>query len=175
MTSPWHRNAGKRLIKSPKTYVRDSGLVHALLGIGDAEQLAGRPIVGASWEGLVIESLIGAAPPETEPSFYRSSAGAEIDLVLAIPGGRLWAVEVKRSLTPKPRRASTSRAKTWRSSGDSESPAMAAARCMRPRSAGEIGRCAIRRFTRLPRGVGKSHLAHFSAAGHSETSEKTSR
>lgn len=100
--APWHANAGKRLVKSPKTYVRDSGLVHALLGIGDAEQLAGHPIVGASWEGLVVESLIAAAPFGTEPHFYRTAAGAEIELLLALPGGRLWAVEVKRSLKPKP-------------------------------------------------------------------------
>ncbi len=100
--APWHANAGKRLVKSPKVYVRDSGLVHALLGIGDTETLQGHPILGASWEGYVIESLIAAAPEGTSPWFYRSAAGAEIDLLLSLPGDRLWAIEVKRSLAPKP-------------------------------------------------------------------------
>jgi predicted AAA+ superfamily ATPase len=100
--APWHANAGKRLVKSPKVYIRDSGLVHALLGLGDAEALLGHPIAGASWEGFVIEALIAAAPDGTVPSFYRTSAGAEIDLLLSLPGGRSWAVEVKRSLSPKP-------------------------------------------------------------------------
>lgn len=99
---PWHANAGKRLVKSPKIYVRDSGLVHALLGIKDREQLLSHPVIGTSWEGFVIESLITAAPPETNAFFYRTSAGAEIDLVLVLPGNRTWAIEIKRSLSPKP-------------------------------------------------------------------------
>jgi predicted AAA+ superfamily ATPase len=99
--SPWHTNAGKRLVKSPKIYVRDSGLVHALLGLRDQEAILGHPVAGASWEGFVIETLIGAAPAGTEASFYRTSAGAEIDLLLALPNGRFWAIEVKRSLSPK--------------------------------------------------------------------------
>ncbi len=98
---PWHANLGKRLVKSPKIYVRDSGLVHALLGLRDQEAILGHPISGASWEGFVIETLIGAAPAETAASFYRTSAGAEIDLILSLPNGRLWAIEVKRSLSPK--------------------------------------------------------------------------
>ena len=102
--APWHANAGKRLVKAPKVYIRDSGLVHALLGLGDAEALLGHPVAGASWEGFVIEALISAAPEGTVPSFYRTSAGAEIDLLLSQPGGRSWAVEVKRSLSPKPER-----------------------------------------------------------------------
>jgi predicted AAA+ superfamily ATPase len=65
------------------------------------EAILGHPIAGASWEGFVLETLIGAAPPETEPSFYRTSAGAEIDLLLALPNGRVWAIEIKRSLSPK--------------------------------------------------------------------------
>jgi predicted AAA+ superfamily ATPase len=99
--SPWHRNVGKRLVKSPKVYVRDSGLVHALLGLDDREAVLGHPIVGQSWEGLVIESLLAAAPDGTDPYFYRTAAGAEIDLVLVLPGQRLWAIEIKRGLAPK--------------------------------------------------------------------------
>ncbi len=98
---PWHRNVGKRLVKSPKVYIRDSGLVHALLGLATKEELLGHPIVGGSWEGYVIETLLGVAPPGTEASFYRTVAGAEMDLVLALPGGRVWTIEVKRSLAPK--------------------------------------------------------------------------
>lgn len=71
----FHANIGKRLVKSPKVYVRDSGLVHALLGIGDRNELAGHPVVGTSWEGFVIENLLAAAPPRTVPSFYRTAAG----------------------------------------------------------------------------------------------------
>ncbi len=98
---PWHSNPGKRLVRSPKVYIRDSGLVHTLLGLRDQEAILGHPIAGASWEGFVIETLIGAAPAETVSSFYRTSGGAEIDLILALPNGRLWAIEVKRGLAPK--------------------------------------------------------------------------
>ena len=94
-------NVGKRLVRSPKVYVRDSGVVHALLGIADKEALLGHPVIGASWEGLVIENLIGVAGDEAEASFYRTSSGAEVDLVLAWPDGREWAIEVKRTLAPK--------------------------------------------------------------------------
>lgn len=100
--APWHGNVRKRLVKSPKVYVRDSGLVHALLGIVDREALLAHPVVGGSWEGLAIESLIAAAPSGTEPFFFRTAAGAEIDLLLALPGHRKpWAVEIKRGLAPK--------------------------------------------------------------------------
>jgi hypothetical protein len=99
---PFHRNVGKRLVKSPKVYVRDSGLVHALLGIKTYNDLAGHPVAGASWEGLVIENLIQAAPERTVASFYRTAAGAEIDLLLEIPGQGLWAIEIKRSLAGRP-------------------------------------------------------------------------
>jgi predicted AAA+ superfamily ATPase len=100
--APWHGNVGKRLVKSPKVYVRDSGLVHALLHIADPEALLAHPVAGASWEGLVIESLIAAAPAGTEPYFYRTAAGAEIDLLLRLPGcAQPWAIEIKRSRAPK--------------------------------------------------------------------------
>jgi len=98
---PWHNNTGKRLVKSPRVYVRDSGIVHALLGIDSLEALLGHPVAGASWEGFVIESLIAAAPEATLANFYRTSAGAEIDLLLTLPTGKRWAIEIKRSLTPK--------------------------------------------------------------------------
>jgi len=94
-------NAGKRLVRSPKVYLRDSGLLHSLLGIGDKESLLGHPVVGGSWEGLAIENLIGVAGNDAQPSFYRTSGGAEIDLVLTWRDGREWAIEVKRTLSPK--------------------------------------------------------------------------
>ena len=102
---PFHANVGKRLVKSPKTYVRDSGLTHALLGIETYDDLLGHPVSGPSWEGFVIENLIGAAPDRTRASFFRTANGAEIDLLLEL-GGRhgTWAVEIKRSLSAKPER-----------------------------------------------------------------------
>lgn len=96
----WAGNVGKRLVRSPKVYVRDSGLVHALLGIGSKEDLLGHPVVGMSWEGFAIENLIAVAGDLAEPSFYRSSGGAEMDLVLELGGGERWAIEVKRSAAP---------------------------------------------------------------------------
>ena len=98
---PWHVNAGKRLVKSPKVYIRDAGLTHALLGIDTSEALLGHPVSGGSWEGFCIETLIAAAPRGTQASFYRSSAGAEIDLILKLPDTSLWAIEVKRTTSPK--------------------------------------------------------------------------
>lgn len=98
---PRHANIGKRLIKSPKIFVRDSGIVHALLGIENREALLGHPIAGMSWEGFVVENLINAAPDRAVPSFFRTAAGAEIDLLLDIPGHGLWAIEIKSGLTPK--------------------------------------------------------------------------
>ena len=99
--APWHGNQGKRLVKSPKIYIRDCGLLHSLLGITDMDSLLSHPVVGASWEGHVVESLLAVAPAAVTPSFYRSSAGAEIDLLLSWPSGEHWAIEVKRSTTPK--------------------------------------------------------------------------
>ncbi|NBW78515.1 MAG: ATP-binding protein [Betaproteobacteria bacterium] len=99
--APWSTNRGKRLVKSHKVYIRDSGLLHSLLGITNMDALLSHPIVGASWEGHVIESLLAVAPAGTQPSFYRSNAGAEIDLLLTWPNGEHWAIEIKRSTTPK--------------------------------------------------------------------------
>ena len=102
---PFHANVKKRLVKSPKIYVRDSGIVHALLGVEDHDALAGHPVVGASWEGFVIENLLAVAPPRTMASFYRTLAGAEIDLLLELPGKRgPWAIEIKRGLSAGPGR-----------------------------------------------------------------------
>ena len=102
---PFIANTRKRLVKSPKVYVRDSGLVHALLGVQDDLALAGHPVMGASWEGFVIENLLAVAPPRTLASFYRTAAGAEIDLVLELPGRTApWAIEIKHSLAPRPTR-----------------------------------------------------------------------
>lgn len=103
--APYHANVGKRLVKSPRTYVRDSGLLHALLGIGDGNELAGHPVVGKSWEGFAIESLLAAAPERTQAGFYGTTAGAEIDLMLELGGKNgLWAIEIKLGLIAKPTR-----------------------------------------------------------------------
>ena len=98
---PWHTNVGKRLVKSPKVYVRDSGLVHALLNIPDKETLLAHPVVGRSWECFVIENLLTSAADKAQGHFYRTSGGAEIDLLLSWPNGTLWAIVIKRSLSPK--------------------------------------------------------------------------
>lgn len=97
---PWSRNVGKRLVRSPKVYVRDSGVVHALLGLRRRDDVLSHPVAGPSWEGYAIENLCAAAPRGTEAWFYRTSAGAEIDLVLQLPGARVFAIEIKRSLAP---------------------------------------------------------------------------
>ena len=100
--APFHANVRKRLVKSPKVYVRDSGLVHALLGISDREALLSHPVSGGSWEGLAVESLIAAAPRETDTHFFRTAAGAEVDLLLKLPGHhKPWAIEIKRGLAPR--------------------------------------------------------------------------
>lgn len=98
---PYRSNLGKRMVKSPKIYVRDSGLVHALLGIVTLNQLLGHPVVGRSWEGWVIETLLSMLPQTTSAFFYRSQAGAEIDLVLELSNRTTWAIEIKRSLAAK--------------------------------------------------------------------------
>ncbi len=97
---PWHANVRKRLVKSPKTYIRDSGVCHALLGIPSLDALYGHPVAGCSWEGFVIENLLGRAPARARFGFYRTAGGAEVDLVLDPGPGDLWAVEVKRSTAP---------------------------------------------------------------------------
>jgi len=101
---PYTANVGKRLTKSPKIYIRDSGFVHSLLGIQDSIQLAGHPVVGVSWEGFVLENILNALPWRSHAFYYRTAKGAEIDLVIEHGDGSLWAIEVKRSLTAKPRK-----------------------------------------------------------------------
>ncbi|MCY4601872.1 MAG: ATP-binding protein [Acidobacteria bacterium] len=98
---PFHANVRKRLVKAPKVYVRDSGLVHALLRLDNEESVLGHPVAGGSWEGFVVESLIRAAPERARASFYRTATGVEIDLTLELPGNRLWAIEIKRGLAPR--------------------------------------------------------------------------
>ena len=97
---PWSANVGKRLVKTPKVYVRDSGIAHALLGLGDLDAVLGHPVVGASYEGFVLETLIGALPPKVSPHFYRTSDGSEIDLLLVQGERPIMAIEVKRSTAP---------------------------------------------------------------------------
>lgn len=101
---PWYSNIGKRLTKSPKLYIRDSGITHTLLGIHDKETLLSHPVVGPSWEGFVIENLLIAAGDRMHGYFYCTAAGAEIDLLLEAKDNSLWAIEIKRSLSPKPER-----------------------------------------------------------------------
>ncbi|MDR3670977.1 MAG: ATP-binding protein [Holophaga sp.] len=102
---PFHANLGKRLVKQPKVYVRDSGLLHALLGVRSMEDLLGNPSAGASWEGFVIEQILAAVPASWRPTFYRTSAGAELDLVLERPGNlKPLGIEVKLTKAPAPTR-----------------------------------------------------------------------
>jgi len=98
---PYSMNVGKRLTKSPRVYIRDSGLVHALLGIESLDDLLGHPILGFSWEGFVIESICSILPWNWHAFFYRTAAGAEVDLVLETSRGERWAIEVKRSEAPR--------------------------------------------------------------------------
>ena len=100
---PMEANVMKRLVKSPKVYVRDSGLLLSLLDVRNLHQLVGHPVAGALWEGAVIEQLIGAKPPTVQANFYRTARGAEVDLVLHSSRVRV-AVECKFSSSPKPAR-----------------------------------------------------------------------
>lgn len=97
---PWAKQSSKRIVKAPKVFVRDSGLVHALLGLSSQRELLSHPVVGGSWEGWIIENLLACAPRDTQASYYRTAIGAEIDLLLEFPGGAIWAVEIKRSSAP---------------------------------------------------------------------------
>ncbi len=101
---PWHANVKKRLVKSPHFYIRDSGILHRLLGIGDYDSLLSNPVLGKSWEGFVIENILSVLPRRAEAYFYRTAAGAEIDLLLKLSSKDLWAIEIKNSVVPKIRK-----------------------------------------------------------------------
>ncbi len=96
---PYLINIGKRLVKAPKVYVRDSGILHALLNLRSLDDLGGHPVAGLSWEGFVIEQILATLPPLTTAGFYRTSAGAELDLVVEQAGRRIG-FEVKLSTAP---------------------------------------------------------------------------
>lgn len=97
----WHVNVKKRLVTSPRFYVRDSGLLHRLLGIGHYDALLSNPVLGKSWEGFVLENIHSVLPRRAETYFYRTAAGAEIDLVIKMPSSEIWAVEIKYGVSPK--------------------------------------------------------------------------
>ena len=99
--NPWYANVKKRLVKSPRIYIRDSGLLHKLMGIFNDDDLLSHPLAGASWEGFVVENLLSLLPKGAEAWFYRTAAGAEIDLVIQLSGKELWAIEIKKGLSPK--------------------------------------------------------------------------
>ena len=98
---PWYANVKKRLVKSPRYYVRDSGILHRLLGIGSYDSLLSNPILGKSWEGFVVENIHSVLPRLAETYFYLTSAGAEVDLVIKMPNAEVWAVEIKHGVAPK--------------------------------------------------------------------------
>lgn len=98
---PRHANVKKRLVKSPRYYIRDSGIQHRLLGIDRYDDLLSNPVLGKSWEGFVVENLHSVLPRRARTSFYRTAAGAEIDLVIDLPGPEIWAVEIKYGTAPK--------------------------------------------------------------------------
>ena len=97
----WRGNLGRRLVKAPKTYLRDSGVCHALLGIESLDSLLGHPVAGSSWEGLVIENIASALPAHASLGYYRTVGGAEVGLVIELGAGEIWAVEIKRSTAPR--------------------------------------------------------------------------
>ncbi len=97
---PWFANLGKRLIKMPKLYYRDAGLLHRLQGITESEKLQIHPLLGASWEGYVIEQIRLATQFRWQYFYYRTHAGAESDLYLISPTGKTWCIEIKAANTP---------------------------------------------------------------------------
>ena len=98
---PWHHNVKKRLVKSPRFYIRDSGILHRLLGIDDDESLLSNPVLGKSWEGFVVENILSVLPRRAQAFYYRTAAGAEIDLVIKFSATEIWAVEIKHGIAPK--------------------------------------------------------------------------
>jgi len=98
---PYHSNLKKRLVKSPRVYIRDSGMLHTLLNIRTLEELYAHPSLGSSWEGFIVEQIIRLLPDRWQVFFYRTGAGAEIDLVLFDSRHKSVAVEIKYSVSPK--------------------------------------------------------------------------
>lgn len=98
---PWHANVKKRLVKSPRYYVRDSGILHRLLGINSYDALLSNPVLGKSWEGFAVENILSILSSRTEIYFYRTAAGAEVDLVIKMPSSEIWAIEIKHGVAPK--------------------------------------------------------------------------
>jgi len=98
---PWHANVKKRLVKSPRYYIRDSGILHRLLGIDSYDALLSNPVLGKSWEGFVMENIHSVLPPRAETYFYRTAAGAEIDLIIRLSSSEVFAVEIKHGIAPK--------------------------------------------------------------------------
>ncbi|MYB33741.1 MAG: DUF4143 domain-containing protein, partial [Gammaproteobacteria bacterium] len=98
---PWYSNVKKRLVKSSRYYVRDSGILHRLLGIGNYSELLTHTILGKSWEGFVVENIHSVLPRLAETYFYRTVAGAEIDLIIKMPNSEIWGIEIKYGLAPK--------------------------------------------------------------------------
>lgn len=98
---PYSQNIKKRLVKSPKVYIRDSGILHYLLGIDSMDKLQGNPMLGNSWEGYVIEQICQLLPERVEPFFYRTHQGAECDLILVKSGVPIKSIEIKYTSSPK--------------------------------------------------------------------------
>lgn len=98
---PWAGNLKKRLVKSPKIYIRDTGILHRLLQISSFEVLQGHPAMGSSWEGFVVEQILSVLDDRWDYSYYRTATQVELDLVLQTPTGETWAIEIKRSSIPK--------------------------------------------------------------------------
>ena len=99
--TPWSGNVKKRLVKTPKIYIRDSGILHSLIQLPTVEAIFSHPVIGSSWEGFVIENIINQLGNSWDYSYYRTATQAEIDLVLHTPDNEIWAVEIKRTAAPK--------------------------------------------------------------------------
>lgn len=98
---PWHENVKKRLVKSPRCYIRDSGILHRLLGIDSYDELLSNPVLGKSWEGFAVGNILSVLPNRAETCFYRTTGGAEVDLVIKMPSSDIWAIEIKHGVAPK--------------------------------------------------------------------------
>ena len=101
---PWTTNIGKRLIRAPKIYIRDSGITHTLLHIPLINDLLGHPVIGGSWEGFVIENILSVSSSHVRPYYYRTAGGAEVDLLLEFGANERWAIEIKRNSAPSVRK-----------------------------------------------------------------------